>query len=103
MPKALEIHPSIGIARVGNSISEKDFFLGPEPGVAPPQKYRDSSGRYKRQAARFRVFECERDAKGNLLNATELNPAQAQITWTVHLVNRKGSAPRFAASGNRNN
>jgi hypothetical protein len=103
MPKALEIHPAIGIARVGNSTSETDFFLGPEPGVTPPAKYRDSTGSYKRQAARFRVFECERDNKGILLKATELTPAQGQITWTAHLVNRKGAAPNFFGKGNRNN
>jgi L-Lysine epsilon oxidase N-terminal/L-lysine epsilon oxidase C-terminal domain len=102
MPKHFEVHPSIGIARVGNSPSESEFFLGPEPGVAPPEKYRDSSGQYKRQAARFRVFDCERDRKGKLLRATEVDPTIARITWTVHMVNRKGAAPRFTGTGNRN-
>lgn len=102
MPKTFEVHPSIGIARVGNSTAEDQFFIGPEPGVAPPEKYRDSSGRYKRQAARFRVFECDRDNKGKLLKATELTSTQAQITWTVHLVNRKGAAANFQSPGNRN-
>jgi hypothetical protein len=102
MAKTFEIHPSIGIARVGTS---DEFFLGPEPGGAPPSKFRDSAGKLKRQAARFRVFECERDDQEKLQSARELTPNEAQIKWTVHLVNRKGAAPKFAnpSGGNRNN
>jgi hypothetical protein len=96
-----EIHPSIGIARVGTSAQ---FFLGPEPGVAPPDKYRDNAGALKRQAARFRVFECDRAADGTLTSATEVDAAAgAAITWTVHLANRKSAAPNFNGSGRRNN
>jgi hypothetical protein len=87
-----EVHPAIGIARVGNS---KDCFVGPEPGGAPPPKYRDPSGKLLRQAARFRVFRCERTAKGVLKSATELTADQAEISWTVHLVNAKGAAEEF--------
>jgi hypothetical protein len=87
-----EIHPAIGIARVGNS---KDCFVGPEPGGAPPPKYRDRSGKLLRQAVRFRVFRCERTPKGALKSATELTADQAQISWTVHLVNGKGAAEEF--------
>lgn len=102
MATSVEIHPGIGIARVGTS---DEFFLAPEPDSAPPEKYRDASGRLKRQAARFRVFECERDAEGRLLSARELTAQDAEITWTVHLVNRKGAAPNFAKAGGgrRNN
>lgn len=103
MPKAFEIHPAIGIARVGNSTSESTFFIGPDVSTPPPDKYRDGSGAYRRQAARFRVYDCERDDKGQLLKATEVTPAQAQITWTVHMVNRKGAAPNFTKPKNRNN
>ena len=52
---SIKIHPAIGIARVGNSSTE--FFVGPEhPGVhsQPQGGYRDTQGRIKRQAARFR-------------------------------------------------
>src|SRR3954451_22084492 len=52
-----EIHPGIGVARLGDSIGE--FFVGPEvtePAARPPGFYRDSSGALKRQAARFPVF-----------------------------------------------
>ena len=92
MATTFEIHPAIGIARVGNS---KDCFVGPEPGGAPPAKYRDRSGKLLRQAARFRVFRCERTATGVLRSATELTADEAQISWTVHLVNAKGAAEEF--------
>ena len=51
------IHPGIGIARVGNSPDE--YFIGPEaPGEVPDPDggYKDSAGRIKRQAARFRIY-----------------------------------------------
>lgn len=92
MAKTLEIHPAIGIARVGNST---EFFLGPEPGLAPPASRRDAAGRLKRQAARFRVYECERAADGSLTSFVELTPDKATITWEVHLANRKAAAPFF--------
>ena len=49
------IYPGIGVARVGNSPDE--YFIGPEaPGEVPQPEggYKDSAGRVKRQAARFR-------------------------------------------------
>ena len=64
MATTFEIHPSIGIARVGNS---QQHFVGPEPDTSPPTQYRDAAGELLRQAARFRVFECERDEEGVLL------------------------------------
>jgi hypothetical protein len=103
MATTFEIHPGIGIARLGTS---DQFFLGPEPGVDAPEKYRDNAGALKRQAARFRVFSCEREADGRLLSATEIDAASgAEITWTVHLANRKGAAPIFVnpGAGRRNN
>ena len=74
---ALRIHPAIGIARVGNS---EEYYLGPESmaGMELPGKtctgglpirpgtedttilsteLRDGSGKLKRQAARFRIFQ----------------------------------------------
>ena len=59
------IHPSIGIARVGNS---DEFFVGPEVphATAPPHGgYRDAEGRLKRQAARFRIYGF--DSGGNVV------------------------------------
>ena len=102
-----ESHPAIGIARVGSSRldSAEGYFRAPEPGVPPPAKYRDPAGDLKRQAARFRIFACDRDERGTLLDATELTlGAVKKLTWTVHLVNRKGVVPRqYGRRGQRNN
>lgn len=86
------IHPSIGIARIGNS--EAEWFYGPEvtdPLPHPPGSYRDKTGALKRQAARFRVYGL--DAKGRAV--AELTAADADITWTVHLANRKAAWYEF--------
>ena len=112
------IHPSIGVARLGNSKDE--CFFAPEvvdPPPNPPEFYRDGSGALKRQAVRFRMYGL--NARGHVI--TELTLANAEITWTVHLANKKAawyqfqlaldipearSAPlaflRNAAIGNRN-
>ena len=92
-----EIHPAIGIARVGNSTK---FFVGPEPGAKAPPKYRDPSGQLLRQAARFRIFRCTRSA-GRLQSAVEVTADQAEIEWTVHLANRKGASPEFPPSASK--
>lgn len=109
MPRSYEIHPAIGIARVGSSISQDingvfdGYFLGPEPGLAPPATYRDANGKLKRQAARFRLFEVDRDATGAITGATELTgQAGVTVTWTVTLANSKSAAPNFLAPGRRN-
>ena len=97
-----EIHPAIGIARVGSSHSDSDegFFIGPEPESWSPASYRDSAGNLKRQAARFHIFACQRDDQGRLLEANELTLADVRaVSWTVHLVNRKGTARRCYHSG----
>jgi hypothetical protein len=83
-----EIHPSVGIARVGTS--EKSF-IGPEPGQPPPVSNRDEEGALLRQTARLRVFECERDDHHRLVSAGEVTPDDGAITRTVHLVNRKAT------------
>src|ERR1041384_2805578 len=88
----VKIHPAIGIARVGNSPS--DFFIGPEsPGNRRPLRggYKDSHGRIKRQAARFRLFGY--DKRGKLLG--EITTANANIQWTVHLANKKAAWRQF--------
>ena len=90
MPVTFEIHPSIGISRVGTS---EDFFIGPEPGEPPPAKYRDERGKLLRQAARFRVFECERDDSGGLVRADDVT-GSAKVEWTVHVANRKAEGPK---------
>jgi len=93
-----EIHPAIGIARVGNSA---EFFVGPEPGAGPPARYRDAAGALLRQAARFRIFRCSRAADGTLKSAKEVTTADAAIEWTVHVANGKGAAPEFPPAPSR--
>jgi hypothetical protein len=86
------IHPSIGIARVGNS--QDDCFHGPEvtdPLPHPPGFYRDTTGALKRQSARFRIYGL--DAKGNPI--AELTAANSEITWSVHLANKKSAWYEF--------
>src|ERR1044072_1655765 len=86
------IHPSIGIARVGNS--PDGCFYGPEvtyPLPHPPGFYRDGNGALNRQSARFRIYGL--DAGGKPL--AELTAANADITWTVHLANKKAAWYEF--------
>ena len=95
--KTYAIHPSIGVARVGNSRRRdpSGWFVGPEvadPGFrpAPERTYRDPDGAIRRQAARFRVYETTREREGGRpLAVRELTGAEAEISWQVHLVNRK--------------
>ena len=96
VPTTYEIHPAIGIARVGSSelSTDEGYFIGPEPDGSPPAQYRDPEGNLKRQAAHFRVFECERDDQNQLQSAIEVTLETAQIRWIVHLANRKGVARR---------
>jgi L-Lysine epsilon oxidase N-terminal/L-lysine epsilon oxidase C-terminal domain/von Willebrand factor type A domain len=82
---SLKIHPAIGVARLGNSPDE--FFVGPErlwDPPDPPGGFKDTNGRVKRQAARFRVFAYHDDG-----SVKELTAADATITWTVQLANKK--------------
>lgn len=97
-----EIHPAIGIARAGSSHANSDqgYFIGPELGYLPPANYRDPNGYLKRQAARLRVFPYGGDDQGKLLEVVELTLADMRtISWTAHLVNRKGTARRCYHSG----
>src|SRR4029079_7966211 len=93
------IHPAVGIARVGNSAD--GFFLGAENFLEgdielardgsekPLTSYKDSAGRLKRQVARFRVFEFERDAGGERLIREVTASDDVTITWRVELANLK--------------
>jgi hypothetical protein len=87
----LEIHPTIGIVRLGTS---EGFFIGPEPDGRPPTSYRDEGG-ILRQAARFRIFRVQRDTTGAIVTANEITSEAADIEWTVHLANRKATAFRM--------
>ncbi|AKT42100.1 LodA/GoxA family CTQ-dependent oxidase [Chondromyces crocatus] len=89
------IHPAIGVARVGNSAS--GIFYGPEVTTPPgegPLEHRDDEGALKRQAARFRIYGY--NAAGELIR--ELTADWADITWTVHVANRKASWYRWQLS-----
>jgi L-Lysine epsilon oxidase N-terminal/L-lysine epsilon oxidase C-terminal domain len=80
------IHPGIGIARVGNSPDE--FFIGPQvidPAPLPPGAHRDARGALKRQAAEFRIYGYNQS--GEVVR--ELTAQSADITWSVHVANRK--------------
>src|SRR6478609_5564787 len=71
---ACAIHPSIGIARVGNSQSA--YFVGPEaPGWTPG------------------VDERFKDAEGRVVK--ELTLDDAAIEWRVHVANRKAGWYQF--------
>jgi hypothetical protein len=86
------IHPGVGIARVGNSPDE--FFIGPEaPGQLPAAEggFKDGDGRVKRQAARFRVYGL--NAAGEAVR--EITADEAEITWRVHVANRKAGWYQF--------
>ncbi|MES2674013.1 MAG: LodA/GoxA family CTQ-dependent oxidase [Pseudomonadota bacterium] len=121
---SLRIHPAISIARVGNS---EEYYLGPEtmagmdiPGqiltgglpIKPGTEsttimstdVRDSSGRLKRQAARFRIFQYifpdaagaetyptgqgEEVKIGCMVDGKKIK----DIIWTVHLANKKANS-----------
>src|SRR5262249_61770640 len=86
------IHPSIGVARLGNSRDE--YFLAPEIVNPPPERpgfYRDPTGGLKRQAVRFRVYGLNEQG----IAATELTQSNAEIAWTVHLANKKAAWYQF--------
>ena len=89
-----EIHPKIGVARLGNSPDE--FYSSPETiGGLPAEckagdefKFKDSLGRVKRQAAVFKIF------RKNLENSqSEEVSLQSEdikkIVWTSHVANKK--------------
>lgn len=90
---SFKIHPSIGVARVGNS---EEYYLGPETAGGVPMnldgtpvtssQLRDAQGKVKRQAARFEVYRYE-GPDPTPVSATH-GDIEA-IEWTVHLANKK--------------
>lgn len=111
MPKVYKIHPAIGIARVGDH--PDSFFIGPEVPGQPPLEIDASdnevplasykqkvgkTGQVKRQVARFRVFEYDKQADGSLQLLRELTPNEPDhptIEWRVDLVNSKSAGQRI--------
>jgi hypothetical protein len=89
------IHPAIGIARVGNAPAD-EYYLAPEiPGQpAHPgegRSYKNAQGQIRREAARFRVYGY--NAAGEVMK--EITAEDAEITWQVHVANRKAAWYRF--------
>ena len=93
MARLARIHPSIGVARLGTSTNPDGFFIGPEVAFGAPIPaggFRGANGALKRQGARFRVYLQEADG-----SVRELTRADAAITWTVEVANRKAAGDRF--------
>src|SRR4051794_21432561 len=86
------VYPGLGIARVGNAPA--DYFIGPEaPGELPNPEggFKDSAGRIKRQAARFRVYGVDKAGRA----VREITADEGEIVWRVHLANRKAAWYQF--------
>jgi hypothetical protein len=125
---SLRIHPAIGFARVGNS---EEYYLGPESMAGMPVSgqtvtgglpikpgtenttimstdLRDASGKLKRQAARFKIYQYQDSAPIHYPSgaATEVtigsvvdNKTVLDIIWTVHLANKKANCWILAEDG----
>ena len=100
-----KIHPAIGVARLGNA-DPSTFFVGPESpgfdsqydGTGAPPYPRKVNGLIKPQGARFRIWQYQYDANGNLQPIQEVNLQTAgvtNITWNAHLANKKSSFYQF--------
>lgn len=117
------IHPGIGIARLGDSPS--DFCISPEEPAALPiacteggntfpgpggkgerriDDFKDSKGRIKRQAARFRVYVYDDDNPdgrplelGDKVAGGGNQGTLIDIHWRVHLANKKAAWYTFDA------
>lgn len=115
------IHPGIGIARLGDSTS--DFCISPEEPAALPiacteegntfpapdgdgerrvDELKDSNGRIKRQAARFRVYVYDDESPdgrplelGDRVYGGGNQGTLIDIHWRVHLANKKASWYQF--------
>jgi hypothetical protein len=89
------IHPAVGVARIGNAPADQ-YYIGPEvPGRAAdpgPQGFKNQRGQVRKEAARFRVYAY--DEAGNVVQ--EVTAEDAEITWQVHLSNRKAAWYKFA-------
>ena len=99
-----EIHPSVGVARLGNS--PDGFYLEPETTggrpvecspsgdpileggrPVPVEKFKDESGRIKRQASRFRVYVYDTASPNG--REIVIGKDVKSLEWTVHLANKK--------------
>lgn len=118
------IHPAIGFARVGNS---EDYYIEPQTmagehtegvlsGGLPIKKgtdatpissndLRDASGKLKKQAARFKIYQYEEAAPisypsgggtevtiGSTVTVDGVEKKVVDIIWMVHLANKKANS-----------
>lgn len=84
---SFEIHPSVGVARVGNSADA--FYFGPEVRGGLPKPvggFKDESGAMAKQAARFRIFAY--GPGGKILGEV---PRGTQVEWKVSVANKKAA------------
>lgn len=92
----LTLHPSIGVARLGNSRGQ--FCLSPDDigglpyeadaygnQLGPVKKFKDPAGQVRRQGQPFKIFQ--EDGSELTLNS----PNVSSIQWTVHLANKKAA------------
>ena len=102
-----KIHPSIGVARVGNHPTE--FFLAPNTiGGLPIECYQETgdelnvpftqfkdeaTGMIKRQGQKFRIYDGDTEVD---LEALKGNGQILSYKWTVHLANQKSSWYEYA-------
>lgn len=102
-----QVHPAVGVARLGNSPDE--FYLEPETIGGLPlecdrdgnpktqsgqpvfvKKFKDGDGRIKRQAAQFRIYAFDsNDPDDPGREITLDDPEVESVEWTVHLANKK--------------
>ena len=90
MARNFRIFPSIGVARIGDSLS--DYYIGPEApqlDFVPSDGNRDTNRHIKRMAARFRVYEFDEDTP--VREVTQNDPNIEHIEWEVHLANTKAT------------
>lgn len=96
-----EIHPRVGVARLGNS--QKDFYLAPDDigglpiacddngnvidGAEPVTTFKDKVGAIKRQAAKFRVFRTDENGQSRELSVRDDDVVA--IEWVAHIANKK--------------
>lgn len=102
MSKVYKIHPGMGFARVGPS-KQGYFLAGEAPDAAPIDidssgdetaftGYKDATKLVRRQGARFRVYEYERnDSTGVLTLVREITANEAEIHWVVALTSSKAA------------
>ncbi|MBO2601093.1 LodA/GoxA family CTQ-dependent oxidase [Shewanella algae] len=129
MTVSLRIHPTIGFARVGNSM---DYYIEPQTIAAMPQPgqtltgglpikagtdntpisssdIRDSQGRLKRQGARFKIYQYPQQnnpsypapqAQEVTIGSKVDGKCVTDIIWTVHLANKKANCWEMDESAN---